>query len=587
MYRTGIPTGSGMCCRMCASTMKVPVSEDASIENSLHCLAVALYMMVSPEQITERMARLEQIAMRLEVKEGKNGCVLINDSYNSDLASLDIALDFMSRRSDDKGKKRTLILSDMLETGQSSKLLYRQVAELVHSRGVEKIIGVGEEIRTAAARFEIEKYFFRTPKKSEYWGYLSPYIEPERLTIGSLMRNAGYTTACVGKWHLGLDWQLKDDSKPQILTPKKFGYTNTDFSAPVKRGPTELGFDYSFILPASLDMPPYAFVRNDRVVDPDVILTADAYPKKQDETVYAWDRKHTNENDIYWERGVWWRNGEMSRSFKFEECFPTIVDEGIAFIDREGRKDKPFFLYMPLTGPHTPWLPTVQFKGSTELGTYGDFMGDIDNVVARVNAKLKELGLEKNTIVIFASDNGGAWEEEDIQQYGHQSNWSRRGQKGDAWDGGHHVPLIVHWPDHIKRPGVCSQTVGLVDILATLADLTGQSLPKGQAEDSFSFKKVLDGDMNASTRDQIMYLSGSGKLAIKKGDWKYIDCLGSGGFTAPARLSPVKNGPKGQLYNMRTDSLESNNLFLREKGIANELSALLKKLLDQGYSRPQ
>ena len=335
------------------------------------------------------------------------------------------------------------------------------------------------------------RYFFRTPKKSEYWGYLSPYIEPERLTIGSLMRNAGYTTACVGKWHLGLDWQLKDDSKPQILTPKKFGYTNTDFSAPVKRGPTELGFDYSFILPASLDMPPYAFVRNDRVVDPDVILTADAYPKKQDETVYAWDRKHTNENDIYWERGVWWRNGEMSRSFKFEECFPTIVDEGIAFIDREGRKDKPFFLYMPLTGPHTPWLPTVQFKGSTELGTYGDFMGDIDNVVARVNAKLKELGLEKNTIVIFASDNGGAWEEEDIQQYGHQSNWSRRGQKGDAWDGGHHVPLIVHWPDHIKYPGVCSQTVGLVDILATLADLTGQSLPKGQAEDSFSFKKVL------------------------------------------------------------------------------------------------
>ena len=126
------------------------------------CLAVALYMMVSPEQITERMARLEQIAMRLEVKEGKKGCVLSNDSYNSDLASLDIALDFMSRRADDKGKKRTLILSDMLETGQSSKLLYRQVAELVHSRGVEKIIGVGEEIRTAAARFEIEKYFFRT-----------------------------------------------------------------------------------------------------------------------------------------------------------------------------------------------------------------------------------------------------------------------------------------------------------------------------------------------------------------------------------------------------------------------------------------
>lgn len=143
----------------------IPFIDDASIENSLHCLAAALYMMVPSEQIAERMAHLEQIAMRLEVKEGKNGCVLINDSYNSDLASLDIALDFMSRRSDDKGKKRTLILSDMLETGQSSKLLYRQVAELVYSRGIDKIIGVGEDIRAASSRFEMEKYFFRTTEE--------------------------------------------------------------------------------------------------------------------------------------------------------------------------------------------------------------------------------------------------------------------------------------------------------------------------------------------------------------------------------------------------------------------------------------
>ena len=143
----------------------IPFIDEASIENSLHCLAVALYMMLPAEKITERMAHLEPIAMRLEVKEGKNGCVLINDSYNSDLASLDIALDFMSRRSEDKGRKRTLILSDMLETGQSSKLLYRQVAELVQSRGVDKIIGVGEEIRSASSRFDMEKYFFRTTEE--------------------------------------------------------------------------------------------------------------------------------------------------------------------------------------------------------------------------------------------------------------------------------------------------------------------------------------------------------------------------------------------------------------------------------------
>jgi len=143
----------------------IPFIDDASIENSLHCLAVSLYMMLPPEKITERMGHLEPIAMRLEVKEGKNGCVLINDSYNSDLASLDIALDFMSRRSEDKKRKRTLILSDMFETGQTSKLLYRQVAELVQSRGIDKVIGVGEEIRTASSRFDMEKYFFRTTEE--------------------------------------------------------------------------------------------------------------------------------------------------------------------------------------------------------------------------------------------------------------------------------------------------------------------------------------------------------------------------------------------------------------------------------------
>ena len=143
----------------------IPFIDDASIENSLHCLAVSLYLMLPAEKITERMSSLEPVAMRLEVKEGKNGCILINDSYNSDLASLDIALDFMSRRSEDKGRKRTLILSDMLETGQTPKLLYRQVAELVHSRGVHKIIGVGEEIRSASSRFEIEKYFFQTTEE--------------------------------------------------------------------------------------------------------------------------------------------------------------------------------------------------------------------------------------------------------------------------------------------------------------------------------------------------------------------------------------------------------------------------------------
>lgn len=429
------------------------------------------------------------------------------------------------------------------------------------------------------------RYFFRVPKKTAYWGYLAPLIEPERETIGTLMQKAGYNTACIGKWHLGLSWKLKNMAEPQVAKSKNIGYTNTDFGGKVSGGPNELGFDYSFILPASLDMPPYAFLRNQEVIDTNIILTADAYPHKLDRTIYAWDRKHTNDNDVYWDRGVWWRNGEMSKSFKMENCFDNIVDEGISYIEREGKNKKPFLLYLPLTGPHTPWMPNSQFAGTTELGTYGDFIAQIDNVVSRVTAKLKELGIDKNTIVIFSSDNGGAWEEEDIQQYAHQSNWSRRGQKGDIWDGGHHIPLIVKWPAKIKQGATFRETVGLVDIYATLADLTGQKSGTNQAEDSFSFMNVLNGDLQHPTRDHIIYLSSAGKLAIKKGSWKYIDCIGSGGFTHPSELLSVKNGPTGQLYNLAEDSLERNNLFLRKKEIVNDMSELLKKLVSRGYSK--
>jgi len=166
---------------------RIPFIDDASIENSLHCLAVALYLMVSPEDIAGRMLHLEPIAMRLEVKEGKNGCILINDSYNSDFASLDIALDFMARRTEDKERKRTLILSDILETGQSGKLLYRQVAELVHSRGVNRIIGVGEEISASASRFEIEKNFFRSTSELIESGILSTLKNEVVLIKGARM----------------------------------------------------------------------------------------------------------------------------------------------------------------------------------------------------------------------------------------------------------------------------------------------------------------------------------------------------------------------------------------------------------------
>lgn len=431
------------------------------------------------------------------------------------------------------------------------------------------------------------RYFFRVPVQNSYWGYLPPLIEQGRETIGSLMQKAGYTTACIGKWHLGLNWGRKDISKPQIEDKNVLGYTNTDFGVATKGGPNELGFDYSFILPASLDMPPYTFVKNGKVIDPDIVLTADVYPHTLDRTVYAWDRKHTNANDVYWDRGVWWRNGEMSKSFKVEGCFDTIVGQGVSFIKNQVAKNnkKPFMLYLSLTGPHTPWMPDDQFKGSSALGTYGDFISQVDNVVLKINEVIKKLHIEENTLVIFTSDNGAPWQEEDVQKYGHQSNAGRRGQKGDAWDGGHHIPLFVKWPAMIKQPFTYNQTTSLVDLMATFADITGSQFDGKYAEDSFSFYSVLKGDHTHPYRDHLIYISSSGKLAIKKGDWKFIDCIGSGGFTDPSVVKPAANGPLGQLYNLKDDPMEIFNLYFERKDKVNELSGLLQQLKEQGYSR--
>lgn len=430
------------------------------------------------------------------------------------------------------------------------------------------------------------RYFFRTPKQEGYWGYLPPYIEPERETIGDVFIQGGYTTACIGKWHLGLNWVKKNESLPLIAKDNSNAAVNVDFHSKVSGGPRELGFDHSYIMPASLDMPPYLFIKNDEVVDPDIIMTAEKYPNRLDDTKNAWDRKNTNEQDIYWERGVWWRNGEMSESFKFEDCLDIIAKEGLDFIEQEAKSKSPFFLYLPLTGPHTPWLPNNNFKGSTALGTYGDFIAHIDNIVDQITTKLSDLGIEENTMVVFSSDNGAAWQEEDVLQYAHQSSWGRRGMKGDAWDGGHRIPLIIKWPKVIKPKSEYNFDVSLVDFFATFSELTSYPLEDNVAEDSYSFLKVLKGNLNDETRDHYISVSSSGRLAIKKGDWKYIEGLGSAGFSSPTRLDPVKNGPRNQLYNMRLDILESHNLILSEQGKAKEMDSILQKFVRQGYSRP-
>jgi arylsulfatase A-like enzyme len=431
------------------------------------------------------------------------------------------------------------------------------------------------------------RYYFRLPKQNAYFGYLPPLIEEGRETIGSVMQKAGYTTACIGKWHLGLNWQYNDSSSGVEADPKRPGYTNTDFTSDISGGPRSLGFDYSFIIPASLDMPPYVFVRNASVVDSQIVLVTDHYSKSMVNTEYAWDRKHTGDNDIYWGRGVWWRNGEMSRSFKVEECLDIIVNEGVTFIKEQvnNNPQNPFMLYLALTAPHTPWMPGGKFRGSSAMGTYGDFISMVDDVIGQITGTLRALNIYDNTLLIFASDNGAHWSENDIQAYGHQSNWKGRGQKGDIWDGGHHVPMFVVWPSKIKKAFTYSHTVSLVDIMATLAEMTGVKINENYGEDSFSFFKVIDGNHTKPVRESIIYISSANKLAIEKNSWKFIDCLGSGGFTDPSNVKPVTGGPQGQLYNLKADPLETTNLYLNESLKVSQLSGLLDSLVRQGYSR--
>ncbi|MEX2512169.1 MAG: arylsulfatase [Cyclobacteriaceae bacterium] len=407
-------------------------------------------------------------------------------------------------------------------------------------------------------------------------GFAGPVIESGRETLASLLKTSGYVTGVVGKWHLGLEWKTEDGESTPVFNAET-GYSNVDFGQEIGTGPNDFGFDYSFIHPASLDIPPYVFLRNHRAIDSDMILTTEVYPRRKDHTTFSWDKKHSNEQAVYWEKGVWWRQGEMSRSFRIENCHKEIVKEGLNFIETQVKNepDKPFFLYLPLTGPHTPWVPTEDLKGKSPIGLYGDFVMTIDHAVAEIQETLIKNGIDKETLLVFTSDNGAYWPEEEIRLHSHDSNWGRRGQKGDVWEGGHRVPLIITWPDKIKNPSVFKPLVSLLDFFATFSELVGHEKNAGSGEDSFSFLHVLEGNHDKPVRSSMVHHSSGGMYSLRDEKYKYIDGLGSGGFTAPQFEKPQQDGPMGQLYRIDLDSTESQNLILEEPDLAIKMSQSL------------
>jgi len=405
------------------------------------------------------------------------------------------------------------------------------------------------------------RYCWRSPlKRGVLNGYSEPLIEMDRPTVAKLLKQHGYHTGCAGKWHLGLGWVPTDTGQK----PKE---GNVDWDKPVTYGPQAAGYDYSYIIPASLDMDPYCWLENGRVVEPATARTPGSKRR--------WDGG-----------GGFWRAGPIAPSFDFYQVLPTVVEKSVGFLQRQ-TADRPFFFYAALTAPHTPWMPTNEFRGRTEVDWYGDFVTEVDWAMGQIVKAVDDAGFGDNTLVVFTSDNGSHWPVAQIEKFGHRANGSWRGQKSDIHEGGHRVPFICRWPGRIPPGTQSSQTTCLTDLMATFTAAVGDTLPANAGQDSYNMLPAMQNPgLEEPVREATVHHSGNGVFAIRQGPWKLIDGLGSGGFTAPAQVKPQPGGPQGQLYNLQDDPAEQNNLWLEKPEIVARLTALLEQYRQQGYSRP-
>ena len=407
------------------------------------------------------------------------------------------------------------------------------------------------------------RYAWRSRLKSGVlWGYSRPLIPPERLTVASLLKRHGYRTGCVGKWHLGLGWKLTDNRIPQD-NPREKG-ENVDLSAPIEGGPTALGFDYFFGIPASLDMVPYVYIENDRVT---------ALPDRE-----------TGRADAK----AFWRKGPTGADFVHEQVLSTLTEKAISFIERHA--DQPFFLYFPLTAPHTPILPTEEFKGKSGTNAYGDFVLQVDWTVGQVLEALERNGLAENTLVIFTSDNGcsPAANFKELEAVGHDPSYVFRGHKADIFEGGHRIPFLVRWPGRVQPGSECDQTICLTDLLATCAAIVGDTLPANAGEDSYDLLPLLLGKAtDTPVREATVHHSVNGSFSIRQGKWKLEMCPGSGGWSYPRPGRDDLSGlPPIQLYDLEKDVGERRNVFDQHPDVVRELTALLTEYVRRGRSTP-
>jgi arylsulfatase A-like enzyme len=384
-------------------------------------------------------------------------------------------------------------------------------------------------------------------------------INEGRMTLASLLKSAGYATACVGKWHLGFGragmagW---DDA----LGP--------DWNRDLVPGPREVGFDYYFGLPIVNSSEPKVFVENHRVVGLDPADPIRLVP-----------------SPLITGRLQFKMTGGQTARFRPEQIDERFTEKAIAWMEHAAARPQPFFLYLALSSPHRPFAPAPRFKGTSAMGVRGDVIHELDGRVGEVRAALERLGIAGNTLLIFASDNGG----ERGENPGLAVNGPLRGLKTEVYEGGHRVPFIVRWPGRVPAGSESAQLVALTDLMATFAEIAERSLPHDAGEDSFSLVSCLVGAKDVSgARPYLVTDSMLGMLAIQEGPWKLIVGQGGGGYY-PRNLeayAPDPTAPAGQLYNLADGLGETKNRYTERPDLVARLTATLEKTRKDGRSRP-
>jgi arylsulfatase A len=392
-------------------------------------------------------------------------------------------------------------------------------------------------------------------------GYSPPLIQPGRQTVAALLRRHGYRTAAIGKWHLGLGWATEKPTAFGDEVDPRGDLTAVRYDRAFTGGPTTLGFDRFFGISASLDMPPYIFLRDDRCIG--VPTTEKTYIRK----------------------------GPAEKEFEAADVLPALAREAVSFLAarKADAERRPSFLYLALTAPHTPIVPIEDFRGRTGLGPYGDFVAQVDAFVGEVLQALERDGMAENTLVIVTSDNGCSPSADfpALARLGHNPNGPLRGYKADIYEGGHRIPFIARWPGRVKAGATCDDTICLTDLMATVAAIVGEPMPGDMGEDSVSILPDLLGTAAGPVREATVHHSVNGSFAIRQGSWKLILCPDSGGWSPPRPGSPEAKGLSPlQLYELTRDPGERRNVQAEHPEIVDRLTRLLRRYVSEGRSTP-